>query len=81
MNVTEQAKGKKGGNEAFSFAKRETNPVELWISLVGSQAFKLKVWLYFLVKSAADHHREVSVAINSKAGKTLWKLITKSVKF
>lgn len=72
MSVTERAKGKKGGNGAFSFAKREMGSGRA-LALIGwFLALKLKVWLlYFLVKSAADHHWDVSVAIKSKAGKTL----------
>lgn len=41
MLITEEAKGK-GENKDFSFAKRETSTVKLWLLLVGSYAFSLK---------------------------------------
>lgn len=68
--MTEKAKGKEGENKHVSFAKGETNTIKLWLL-----CFQFKVWLYCPVKSAADLHQEMSIAIKSRISKNLRKLI------
>lgn len=64
------------------FFCQERNKYCIALALTGwLLCVQLKVWLYFLVKSAADLHQEVSVVIKSKTGKNLKKLIIKSAKF
>lgn len=77
MSMTEQAKGKREKTRTFLLPRAKCIALALtgWLLY-----FQLKVWLYCLVKSAADLHQEVSVAIKSKTGKHLRKLITKSAK-
>lgn len=62
------AEGKKGENKDFPFAKVSLLALDL---TGGLPCLRLQVWLYFLVRSAADLRQEVPVAIESKAGKNL----------